>query len=124
MSDESNFDPKKFKDDLHDQIHRDIHASIGSRRRPLMVGIDLRGRGRGGIVMGSIFILIGIAFLLDHLGYISIGNPWRFWPMILVLMGVGNFMSQRRAWGVFLMFAGVVLQLNQLGLTHCGWAAF
>ena len=132
MSDESNFDPKKFKDDLHDQIHRTIHSSLprddekqGSRRRPLGVGIDLRGRGRGGIVTGSIFILIGIAFLLDHLGIVAIGNLWRFWPLLLVVAGVINFTSRdRRAWGVLLMFAGVVLQLNELGITRFGWAAF
>ncbi len=78
MSDESGFDPKKFKDDLRDQIHRTIHSSLprdderqGSKRNPMVVGIALRGRGRGGVVTGSIFILIGIAFLLDHLGIIA-----------------------------------------------------
>jgi predicted membrane protein len=131
VSDEKNFDPKKFKDELHDQIHRSIHSSLprddekqGSRRRPLVVGIDLRGRGRGGIVTGSIFILIGLAFLLDHLGIISIGSLWRFWPMLLILAGVLNFLSQRRAWGVLLTFAGVILELNELGITRFGWAAF
>ena len=130
MSDEKNFDAKKFSDDLHDQIHRSIHSSLPrddekqeSRRRPMVVGIALRGRGRGGVVTGGILMLIGLVFLLDHLGIISIGNPWRFWPMLLVLTGVMNFMSQRRAWGALLMFAGVVLQLNQLGITHFGWAA-
>jgi len=131
VSDEKNFDPKKFKDELHDQIHRSIHARFQgadqtqrSQRRPLVVGIDLRGRGRGGIVTGSIFVLIGLAFLLDHLGVISIGSLWRFWPMLVILAGVLNFMSQRRAWGVLLAFAGVVLELNELGITHFGWATF
>ena len=131
MSDDKNFDPKGFKDELHDQIHRTIHSRFqgndpkqGSRRSPMVVGIDLRGRGRGGIVMGGIFILIGLAFLLDHLGVISIGSLWRFWPLLIVFAGVMNFLSQRRAWGVLLMFAGVILELNELGITHFGWAAF
>jgi predicted membrane protein len=130
VSDESSFDPKKFKDDVHDQIHRSIHESLkfddakpGSRRSPMVVGMDLRGRGRGGVVMGGIFILIGLAFLLDQLGIISIGSLWRFWPMLLVLAGVLHLFSQRRAWGVLLMFAGVILELNQLGFTHFGWGA-
>jgi predicted membrane protein len=122
VSDESNFDPKKFSDDLHDQIHRGIHSSLGTRR-PMVVGLDLRGRGRGGIAMGAIFILIGLAFLLDQLGIISIGNVWRFWPLLVVLAGILNFASQRRAWGTLLIFAGVILQLNQLGITHFGWGA-
>jgi len=131
VSEEKNVDPKKFKDELHDQIHRTIHsqfqnddATPGSRRRPMVVGIDLRGRGRGGIVMGGIFILIGLAFLLDHLGVISIGSLWRFWPLLIVFAGVMNVLSQRRAWGVLLLFAGVILELNELGITHFGRAAF
>jgi len=132
VSDESKFDPKKFKDDLHDQIHRSIHSSMprddetqGSRRRPMVVGIALRGRGRGGVVTGSILILIGIAFLLDHLGIISINYLWRFWPMFLVLAGVINLMSrERRLWGIFLIVGGTLLQLNQLGITRFGWGDF
>jgi predicted membrane protein len=129
VSDEKRFDPKKFAEDLHDQIHRGIHARFddvkqASRRNPLVVGMDLRGRGRGGVVTGGIFILIGLAFMLDHLGIIAIGNLWRFWPLLLVFGGVVNFMSRRGAWGLLLMLAGVVLQLNELGITHFGWAAF
>ena len=131
MSNDNPFDAKKFKDELRDQIHRSVHAGLqpddkkqASQRRPMVVGIDLRGRGRGGIVMGAILTLIGLAFLLNNMGYISISYLWRFWPMLLVLAGVVNFLSQRRAWGVLLMLAGVVLQLNQLGITHFGWAAF
>jgi predicted membrane protein len=131
VSDESNFDPKKFKDDLRDQIHRGIRASLPcddekqeSLRLPMVVGIALRGRGRGGVVTGAIFILIGLAFLFDHLGIISIGSLWRFWPMLLVLTGILNFVSQRRGWGILLMFAGVLLQLNELGIAHFGWATF
>lgn len=148
MSDESNFDPnrssdevngraKKFSEDLRDQIHRNIHDQVhqtvedslnwkkekqGRRRRPLIVGIDLRARGRGGMIMGGILVLVGLAFLLDHLGIVSIGNPFRFWPLAIVLVGLMNFISHRRSWGTLLMFAGVLLQLNELGYTHFGWA--
>ena len=143
MSDEHNFDPKKlsddfrdaarkFKNDLHEQIHRNIHDNLnrgndkeGRRRRPLVVVIDLRGRGRGGILMGAILVLVGIAFLLDHMGYVSVYSLWsRFWPLLVVLAGVVNFASRNRPWGLFLMAAGVLLQLNQLGITHFGWRDF
>ena len=128
MSDESNFDPKKFKDDLHERIHRDIHDQLKNsyrswkgRRRPMVVGLDLRARGRGGMITGGILVLIGLAFLLDHLGIINIGNPFRFWPLAVILVGLLNFVGHRRAWGGLLMLAGVVLQLNELGITHFGW---
>jgi predicted membrane protein len=128
---ENPFDENKLKDELHDQIHRSIHDSLpgydarqGARRNPMVVGIALRGRGRGGIVTGGILVVIGIAFLLDHMGYISIGSIWHFWPMLVVLAGALNFIAQRRGWGLLLMFAGAILQLNQLGITHFGWESF
>jgi predicted membrane protein len=142
MSNDNPFDAKKFKEDLHDkvhrfkdelhdQIHRTIDASLQcddpkeqSRRRPMVIGIALRGRGRGGIIMGVILILIGLAFLLDHMGIIYIGYLWRFWPLLLVLAGLWNFLSRHRAWGIILTLAGVVLQLNELNITHFGWSQF
>jgi predicted membrane protein len=143
VSDEHNFDPKKtrddfrdaarkFKADLHEQIHRNIHDSLhwrndkqGRRHGPLVIGLDLRGRGRGGVFMGAILVLVGLAFLLDHMGYVSVYSLWwRFWPLLVVLVGVLNFVSRNRHWGAFLMAAGVLLQLNQLGITHFGWRDF
>ena len=142
MSDEHNFDPKKvtedlrdaarkFKDDIHDQIHRNIHDGLnwrqdtpGGRRGPLVVGIDLRGRGRGSLLMGAILVLVGLAFLLDHMGYVSVYSLRRFWPLLVVLAGVLNFVSRNRPWGVCLMAVGVLLQLNELGITHFGWRDF
>jgi predicted membrane protein len=131
VSDEHGFDPKKFKDEIHERIHRGIDERLNSayqksegRRRPLVVGIDLRGRGRGGLIAGAIIVLIGLAFLLDNLGIIDIGKIWQFWPMLLVLVGVLNFASRHRAWGTLLVLAGVLLQLNQLGKIHFGWGQF
>ena len=125
------FDAKKYKDDLHEQIHRTVHANLNRddasqgrrQRRPLVVGVDLRGR-RGGIIAGAILMLVGLASLLNNLGYISIGSLWRYWPMLLVLAGISNFMSRHRSWGTLLALAGIVLQLNELGIAHFGWAQF
>lgn len=154
MSDEHNFDPKKFSDevqdrakkigdevrdqarkfsdDLHDQIHRTVQDSLnwknekqGGRRRPLVIGVDLRGRGRGGMLAGGILALLGLAFLLDNMGYISINHLWRFWPLLMVLVGIFHATSRdRRLWGFFLIVGGVLLQLNQLGIAYFGWAQF
>ena len=157
MSDEHNFDPKKFSDEvqdrakklsgelrdqakkfsdeIHDSIHEQVHRNIQDnlnwkderrrgKRRPLVVGIDIRGRGRGGMFTGAIIVLIGLSFLLDNMGVIAIGKIWQFWPMLLVLVGVLNFASRRRAWGTFLVIAGLLLQLNALGKIHFTWAQF
>jgi len=128
MSDEAFDQAKKFSEDIHEQIHRNIddqmknsYRSWKGRRRPLVVGLDIRGRGRGGMIIGGILVLLGVAFLLDHMGIIYIGNPFRFWPLAIVLVGLLNFGTHKRSWGAFLMVAGVILQLNELGITHFGW---
>ena len=126
MSDEKNFDPKKFADDLHDRIHSQINEGVRGRRGPIVVGIHLGKRSYGGgLIWGALLILVGLAFLLDHMGIISIDHLWRFWPLILIVAGISNVMSpERRFWGILLIAAGTLLQLNQLGIAHFGWADF
>ena len=97
----------------------------GRRRGPLVVGIDLCGRGRGGLLMGTVLVLVGLAFLLDHMGYVSVYSLWwHYWPLLVVLAGVVNIVSRNRPWGALLIAVGVLLQLNQLGITHFGWRDF
>jgi predicted membrane protein len=125
MGDENKFDPKKFSDDLRDQIHSDIHERIDSsargRRRPIVVGIHL-GRGTGGLFWGAFLVLGGVALLLDHMGIISVDRLWRFWPLLLVCVGIPNFMQrEHRFWGTALIAGGVILQLNELGIAHFKW---
>lgn len=46
------------------------------------------GRHSPTLISGVVAIVIGGLFLLDHAGYLHIGNLWRFWPLILVFIGV------------------------------------
>jgi len=132
VSDKNKFDAEKLAEELRDQIHRRVHAGLlgddekqGSPHRPMVVGVGIRGHGIPGMVWGGILILVGLAFLLDHMGIISVERLWRFWPMILVFAGVMNMLSrERRFWGVLLLLAGGFLQLNQLGIAHFGWGDF
>lgn len=125
MSNDNPFDPKKFKDELHDQIHRDIHDRIRGVRRPI-VGIHLGRRTySGGMVLGVILTLFGIGLLLDHMGIISIDRLWRFWPMLLVLAGVVKLRrSESRFWGLLMVLGGAFLQCRELGLPYFGWVQF
>lgn len=129
MSDEKNFDANKISDDLHDQIHRDLHARVNpadrspeSRRKPTVLGIHIGGRGTSGLLWGALLVLGGVALLLDHMGLISIDRLWRFWPLLLVGVGILNVMRrENRLWGILLMTGGVLLQLNELGIAHFRW---
>ena len=119
MSDENKFEPNKFSDDLHDRIHRDIHDSVktGAENQGKRCG-----RGKSGLFWGAFLVLGGVALLLDHMGIISVDRLWRFWPLLLVCAGIPNVMSrERRLWGILLITAGVMFQLNELGIGHFRW---
>ncbi len=98
-------------------------------KRPRVVaGIMIGGKGhpeasRVGLVWGAMLCLIGVAFLLDHMGLIHIGSIFSFWPMILICFGIGHLFTQSsRAWGLILIAVGAVFQLNNLGMMHMGIA--
>lgn len=99
-----------------------------SWKHQLLAGIVIPGKGhpeasRVGLVWGALIVAVGLALLLDHLGFIYIGSIFRFWPMILVFFGVGHlFTPSNRARGAILIVIGMVLQLNSLGITHVHFA--
>jgi predicted membrane protein len=129
MSDEDKFDANKFSSNLHGSIHQDVRDSVrtgaderGTRRGPIVVGIHLGRRGTSGLFWGAFLVLGGVALLLDHMGVISVERIWRFWPLLLVCAGIPNVTRrEHRLWGILLITAGVLLQFNELGLTHFRW---
>lgn len=114
MDDEHKFDAKKFRDDLREQIHGHIDESIRMRVR--------REAKRPGIVPGLLLILFGSVILLDHMGYLDANRLWRFWPVLLILVGAVKFFREcNRVVGALLMIAGGVVLLNNLGITRLSW---
>jgi predicted membrane protein len=126
VSDEKNFDNEKFRDDLRDHIHSRIEESLKGRRGSIVAGMQLGSRAYGGgLLSGALLILVGILFLLDHMGIIGIDHLWRFWPILLIVAGISRVTTPaHRFWGILLIAAGTLLELNQLGIAHFGWADF
>lgn len=116
MSDDKDkdFDAEKFGDELHDRIHRGIHEGLKMRA----------GRSsRGGLFWGAFLILGGLALLLDQMGIISVERLWRFWPMILIFIGLWNLVCESgRVFGAVMVILGVLFQLDTLGIAHFSWA--
>lgn len=98
------------------------------RRPHLLAGFVVRDHAgnessRTGLVWGALIVAVGVALLLDHMGFIVIGSLFRFWPMILVFFGVGHLFSPpSRIWGVILIAVGILFQLNNLGIAHFRFA--
>jgi predicted membrane protein len=130
VSDEHDFDAKKFSDDLREHINREVNEHFGRERRgrkPIVVGIHLgKGADTGwGVFTGVLIALIGLGILLDNLHIFPATHLYRLWPMILVAFGLMYFFRQcSRVWGSILLLFGVLLQLDQFGVIHFSWGMF
>jgi len=126
VSDDYKFDEKKFKEDLHDQIHRDIHdrihQNIDDRIYRRMMRKQGRRGGSGGMFPGMALVIVGTVILLQHMGIVTSGMIWTFWPILLIGLGLFKFMEQfNRVIGVLLILVGAVLLTHNLGLTKLSW---
>ncbi|HUI75664.1 MAG TPA: DUF5668 domain-containing protein [Candidatus Acidoferrum sp.] len=107
-----------FEQDIKDRVNDQIDAKM--RGRANWRG----GRGDGGwrAIWGGLLIVVGTLILLDHFGIVYADKFWKFWPLIVVFIGLRKMFScGQRAWGAFVMFLGVLLQLDQLGIAHFHW---
>ena len=81
---------------------------------------DVRLSGR--LVAGAILILLGGIYLLDSLGVVYAGDITRYWPLILIGIGITKLSQSRlpsqRTGGLIFIAIGAVLLLYTL---HVGW---
>jgi predicted membrane protein len=99
-----------------------------SQRGGVVVGAHF-GRVKGcnanphwGVLWGAIIALIGLVILLDNLDILPAVRIYRFWPMILIVVGIMNLVGRSaRFFGVILIVTGALFQLSELGLAHFGW---
>jgi predicted membrane protein len=98
--------------------------------RPRVIGGVVIGRhsdSRTGLVWGAFIALVGVALLLDHMGFLSV-DIRRFWPVLIIFLGISNLFCgssnsrSNRAFGVSLILLGAIFQLNALGITHLRFA--
>lgn len=86
-----------------------------------MNGATMR-RGDGRIVAGAILIGLGLIYTLDRFGVLYAGHVFRYWPLILVGIGITKVfqssLSTQRTGGFVLIGIGAVLLLWTL---HVPW---
>lgn len=69
--------------------------------------------------IGIILILLGIGFVLQETGLLPFDyTVGTFWPVILILIGIGNLTRKNASyvWGAILILVGVLFQLRELDL--------
>ncbi len=78
-----------------------------------------RNRSIGTAVFGLGILLFGALLTLDNLDVIEVGDYWRYWPVLLIGLGLSHLLSpgeyRRIGWGTFWVLAGSVLLLDRLG---------
>ncbi len=74
---------------------------------------------------GAVIVVLGVLLTLDTLEIFDISEARRFWPMILVALGVGRIAEgrgRRRSFGLLLVGLGGAFQLQQFGLLAVEWS--
>jgi predicted membrane protein len=81
-------------------------------------------RGTSGWVPGALLIVIGTLFLLDHMNVIQGEKFWRYWPLLLVAVGIAKFVNEgKRVGGTLLILMGGFLMAERLGYTTLTWGS-
>jgi predicted membrane protein len=80
---------------------------------------EMRQRDKGPVIGAVVFIVVGSVLLLEKLGYLPWGFALHFWPMIFVVIGIVKIAyAGGRPTGAVLIGLGIILQLNEMGITH------
>lgn len=77
------------------------------------------------VLLGSIFLIVGVLALLDNLQLFDVRLAVHFWPTVFVAFGALKIYQTRTASGYLvggaMLLAGVLLTLQGFGLLHLEW---
>jgi predicted membrane protein len=72
------------------------------------------------IVVGLVVVAAGVVLLLESLDFGIDVHIWDYWPILVILVGLGKIMKPKAFrqvfWGVVLIGIGALFQLNNLGI--------
>lgn len=79
---------------------------------------------------GVFLILAGAALMLERIGIADLGAYWRYWPLTLIVIGVGHWLTPGRQEadrnGFWFVFVGLLFLAHNLRLFRLGqsWPLF
>jgi predicted membrane protein len=76
-----------------------------------------------GWLPGAILIALGTIVLLDHMNVIHADRFWKYWPVLLIALGIAKVVNEgKRVGGVLLILVGGIFLAEHLGYTTLTWA--
>ncbi len=83
----------------------------------------------GQLGVGVFLLVIGSILLLDNFDIINTPSIWNFWPLILIIIGIGKLLDarlpqeyQKAFWMLFLGTWFLISELHLFGLSyHNSW---
>ena len=76
-----------------------------------------------GWLPGALLIAVGTVVLLDHMDVIHADRFWKYWPVLLIIVGIAKLVSEgKRVGGLLLILMGGFLLAEHLGYTSLTWA--
>jgi predicted membrane protein len=68
------------------------------------------------LIIGLALIAGGILFTLDNFGLVDVGELWKFWPLVLVAVGLAKFANRSFFAGTIFIALGTLFLLRTFGL--------
>ncbi len=97
---------------------------MDERERP--VATRCRGSSPApSLVAAVIIITVGVVLFLDRMGLADVGELFRYWPVLLMLLGVANLLKPEqssRVGGTGLVIFGGLFLLHNLGYLRVDWS--
>ena len=73
------------------------------------------------LILGLALIFFGLIFTLDNFGVLDASEIWRFWPLVLIAMGLARIWSGtfwRDPAGIVFLILGVAFGMKNFGILH------
>jgi predicted tellurium resistance membrane protein TerC len=75
--------------------------------------------------VGIFLLIVGVALLLENFNILNVGPVWRFWPVIIIAIGLGRLLDaqvtgeyQKAFWMLFIGGWLLISELHVFGLHY------